>query len=133
MIEFPRNALSSLNKLRYLLLDHNQILNLPNYAFQWLVHLERLSLSRNRIHTLNAKTFHSTSTIQLKSLNLGFNKIHIMHTSAFENLPNIEQLFLNNNRLTSLQPHVNHDSFYACLVDYELRHFQFFSNTKFFR
>jgi hypothetical protein len=37
---------------------------LPNYAFQWLVHLQKLNLGRNRLHTLNAKTFHSTSAIQ---------------------------------------------------------------------
>lgn len=29
-----------------------------------------------------------------------------MHTSAFENLPNLEQLLLNNNQLTTLQPQV---------------------------
>lgn len=106
MSEFPRNALSNLNKLRYLTLDHNQIIHLPNYCFQWLVHLERLSLSRNQIHILNAKTFHSTSAVQVKWLNLGFNKINTMHTAAFENLPNIEQLFLNNNQLITLQPQV---------------------------
>jgi Leucine-rich repeat (LRR) protein len=34
MVEFPRNALSTLRKLRTLNLDRNQLINLPNYAFQ---------------------------------------------------------------------------------------------------
>lgn len=88
------------------MLDHNHIQNLPNYAFQWLIHLEKLSLSQNQIYTLNAKTFYSTNAIQVKWLNLGFNQISTMHTAAFVNLQNLEQLFLNNNRLTSLQPQV---------------------------
>ncbi|KAI1731045.1 leucine rich repeat domain-containing protein [Ditylenchus destructor] len=93
-----------MSQLTYLDLSFNRIKRLT--SFQWLAHLERVSLSRNRIHTLNAKTFHSTSAIQVKWLNLAHNRISNMHTSAFENLPNLEQLLLNNNQLTTLQPQI---------------------------
>ena len=65
MLEFPRNAISSLTRLRQLSMEENRLVMLPNYAFQWLVHVQKLNLARNRLHTLNAKTFHSTSAIQV--------------------------------------------------------------------
>lgn len=101
------SALSSLNKLRYLLSDHNKITRLPHFAFQWQVHLERLSLSHNQIQTIGEKTFHLTSTTHIKSLNLANNRITHLQTGAFENLQNLEQLLLNNNIITGLQSKVN--------------------------
>lgn len=103
--EFPRSALSRLDKLRYLLLDHNKIKFLPNFAFQWLTHLERLSLSRNLIESIEEKTFRA-GPMHLRSLNLGFNQIKFLSTRAFDSLPSLEQLFLNNNHLRKLLPQV---------------------------
>ncbi|KAE9551869.1 hypothetical protein FO519_004918 [Halicephalobus sp. NKZ332] len=103
LVEFPRAALSGLDKLRYLLLDHNHIKTIPNFAVQWLTHLERLSLSRNHIQSIGEKTFRA-APMQLKSLNLGYNQISELSSRAFDSLPSLEQLLLNNNLIVRLLP-----------------------------
>lgn len=105
LTEFPKASFTRLDKLRYLLLDHNQIKTFPNFAFQWLTHLERLSVSRNKLEIIEEKTFRA-GPMHLRSLNLGFNQINTLSSRAFDSLPNLEQLFLNNNQLTKLLPQV---------------------------
>uniref|UniRef100_A0A0M3IJQ0 Chaoptin n=1 Tax=Ascaris lumbricoides TaxID=6252 RepID=A0A0M3IJQ0_ASCLU len=99
---FPKAALSSLHKLRYLLLDGNPIDSLPDSAFNDMDQLERLSISRTALFSINDRTFFATSIRNLKSLNLAFCRIRHIASRAFYKLSNLQQLLLNDNQLTTI-------------------------------
>uniref|UniRef100_A0A915PH04 Chaoptin n=1 Tax=Setaria digitata TaxID=48799 RepID=A0A915PH04_9BILA len=101
--QFPTASLSNLKRLRYLLLDDNPIRILPNSALHGLQYLERLSLTRTKLQYITERTFPGYSAPNLRSLNLAFGHINHISTGAFSSLNSLEQLTLNNNRLTNIQ------------------------------
>ncbi|VDM45294.1 unnamed protein product [Toxocara canis] len=64
--------------------------------------LERLSMSRTTIFSINDRTFFATSIRSLKSLNLAFCRIRHIAPRAFYKADNLQQLFLNDNQLTTI-------------------------------
>lgn len=92
-----------MKRLRYLLLDDNPIRVLPDYVLSTLPHLQRLSFTRTRLQHITDRTFSGHSAPNLRSLNLAFNRIDYISTAAFNNMDSLEQLALNDNKLTSIQ------------------------------
>uniref|UniRef100_A0A0R3QR91 Chaoptin n=1 Tax=Brugia timori TaxID=42155 RepID=A0A0R3QR91_9BILA len=101
--QFPITALANMKRLRYLLLDDNPIRVLPDYVLSTLPHLQRLSFTRTRLQHITDRTFSGHSAPNLRSLNLAFNRIDYISTAAFNNMDSLEQLALNDNKLTSIQ------------------------------
>ncbi|MCP9260122.1 Leucine Rich Repeat family protein [Dirofilaria immitis] len=101
--QFPITALGNMKRLRYLLLDDNPIRTLPDYALHRLRYLQRLSLTRTKLQYITDRTFPPHSVPNLRSLNLAFGRINYISTGAFNNIDSLEQLALNNNKLTSIQ------------------------------
>ncbi|EFO25703.1 leucine Rich Repeat family protein [Loa loa] len=101
--QFPITTLGNIKRLRYLLLDDNPITILPDYFLRSLQFLQRLSLTRTKLQHITNRTFSSHSAPNLRSLNLAFGHINYISTGAFNNMDSLEQLTLNNNKLTSIQ------------------------------
>ncbi|OZC06751.1 hypothetical protein X798_06255 [Onchocerca flexuosa] len=101
--QFPITALGNMKRLRYLLLDDNPIRILPDYVLYRLRYLQRLSLTRTKLQYITNRTFPGHSVSNLRSLNLAFGHINYISTAAFKNMDSLEQLALNNNKLTSIQ------------------------------
>lgn len=108
LTKFPAGALHNLKRLRYLLLDDNPIRELPDSVLQSLKYLERISLSRTELQHITERTFSAQSTHNLRSLNLAFGHIRHISTKAFYNVDSLEQLILNNNKLTTIPSHVSY-------------------------
>ncbi|VBB28104.1 unnamed protein product [Acanthocheilonema viteae] len=100
---FPITALGNMKRLHYLLLDDNPIRVLPDYGLNGLSHIQRLSFTRTKLQHITDRTFAGHSVPHLRSLNLAFGHIDYISTAAFNGMDSLEQLALNNNKLTSIQ------------------------------
>lgn len=92
-----------MKRLHYLLLDDNPIKVLPDYLFRGLRYLQRLSLTRTKLQHITDTTFPDHSALNLRSLNLASGQIDYISSAAFNGMDSLEQLTLNNNKLTSIQ------------------------------
>ncbi|CAG9531848.1 unnamed protein product [Cercopithifilaria johnstoni] len=101
--QFPITALGNMKRLHYLLLDDNPIRVLPDYVLHGLRYLQRLSLTRTELLHITDRTFSGHFAPNLRSLNFAFGHIDYISTAAFNGMENLEQLALNNNKLTSIQ------------------------------
>ncbi|KRZ69045.1 Chaoptin, partial [Trichinella papuae] len=100
---FPALALRPIVKLRYLILDRNQIRTLPTGQIEQLGSLERISLTHNFIHAISQNTFPGRSFKSLKSINLAYNRITFLASKAFHDLFALDVVQLQGNKLTTLQ------------------------------
>uniref|UniRef100_A0A914RKA5 Leucine Rich repeat-containing domain protein n=1 Tax=Parascaris equorum TaxID=6256 RepID=A0A914RKA5_PAREQ len=97
-----------MSSLAYLDLSYNRLNNISDNAFERLEafndmgQLERLSISRTTLFSINDHTFFATSIRNLKSLNLAFCRIRHIASRAFYKLSNLQQLLLNDNQLTTI-------------------------------
>ncbi|CAF3560078.1 unnamed protein product [Rotaria sordida] len=94
------NGFNSLNNLRSLHLDQNQLNdNIWFVLKKYLNNLEILTLSQNNLNILKENFLLKN----LKILDLSSNGIQIIERNFFENILFIEKLYLQNNEINSLQ------------------------------
>ena len=114
----------SVAQLTTLLLHCSGISDIKNGTFQWLITLESLDLSDNRLHTITSSTFTGlrklcyinlhgnrisyigegtfVNLLKLYELNLGQNRITFIHQFAFTGLRYLAYLYLDHNNVTQL-------------------------------
>ncbi|XP_078060289.1 uncharacterized protein LOC144486060 [Mustelus asterias] len=120
LIKIPPNTFGNLQNLSYLGLSNNHLC-LQNYTFEPLLKLQALDLSANHLLEFQETLFGNlsnltwlnlannnlqrfppmTSLAKLTYLDLSNNEITVLQ-ETFKHLPQLETLFLNNNRLTTL-------------------------------
>lgn len=96
------SVFKNLRKLKFLYLDGNQIVDVPNQVLQNLPYssIEVLRLSNNYIDTLDDTSFPSPVMGSLKQLSLSSNVISSIHRSSFNSLHSLTLLDLSDNNLT---------------------------------
>ncbi|XP_034190951.1 G-protein coupled receptor rickets isoform X2 [Osmia lignaria lignaria] len=97
-------AFINLTSLRVLELDDNYLTKIPT-AIVKLSGLEDLSLSNNRIETLEEHVFQRIAN--LRSLDLRGNPIKQIHGSTFQNLRKLRKLILSNLKELRIFPNLN--------------------------
>lgn len=80
----------------------SNITHIPKIKFDSVNHLRNLFLNDNNIQELNAFVFNAVSTVW--NLDLGYNQITNIHRDAFHGLTHLRKLSLEFNRLTHLDP-----------------------------
>uniref|UniRef100_A0A8D2IIL2 Leucine rich repeat containing G protein-coupled receptor 5 n=1 Tax=Varanus komodoensis TaxID=61221 RepID=A0A8D2IIL2_VARKO len=98
--QIPNEALQNLRSLQSLRLDANHISFVPPNCFSGLVSLRHLWLDDNSLSEIPVKAFRSLPALQ--AMTLALNKIHHIPDYAFGNLSSLVVLHLHNNRIFSL-------------------------------
>ncbi|XP_015432125.1 PREDICTED: lutropin-choriogonadotropic hormone receptor [Dufourea novaeangliae] len=98
------DAFTNLTSLRVLELDDNYLTKIPT-AIVKLSGLEDLSLSNNRIETLDGRVFQRVTN--LLSLDLRGNPIRQIHGDTFQNLRKLRKLILSNLKELRIFPNLN--------------------------
>ena len=100
LASFPETVLSPLTDVGLLILEANELTEVPARAFAGLSGVDWLFLNGNRLASLPSGLFSDMSGLAV--LNLGRNQLSGLPTQAFENLSSLRSLYLEGNRLTSL-------------------------------
>lgn len=87
--------------LTYVYLDYNRIHSIVNGAFKHIRNTSVLSISNNRLTTIDRKVFAPLS--KLKYLDLSHNPIHSLADDTFKNLKKMSLLDVSDTLLTSLR------------------------------
>lgn len=87
--------------LTYVYLDYNRIDRIANGAFRNIRNTSVLSISNNRLTTVDRKVFAPLS--KLKYLDLSHNPIHRLADDTFKNLKKLSLLDVSDTQLTSLR------------------------------
>lgn len=96
-------TISNLRNLENLLdLSGNSLMSIPDYLFSNLSKLQRLYLSLNDIHFVNARTFNGLSSLSILSINN--NSVQQLPVDLFQNTGNLTYLDLNGNSIHSIVP-----------------------------
>lgn len=98
--EIPDLALLGLNNLKLLYISHNHLTHLSESCFHGLNKLQALGLDFNELRQLPATIFANLTT--LDTLSLQYNKLTELPSILFKDLINLKNLKLNNNKLTEL-------------------------------
>ncbi|XP_071841326.1 leucine-rich repeat transmembrane protein FLRT2-like [Apostichopus japonicus] len=93
---------SSPHGLEFLLLEANQLRDIPVGLLKMLIALKVLVLRSNFISTVPALAFERNHL--LRSINLADNLIHVCDTASLTGLLNLEHLDLGQNKLSDLPP-----------------------------
>ncbi|XP_064097880.1 chondroadherin-like [Macrobrachium nipponense] len=99
--EVPTDSLSYLGALETLHLSSNQIQKVPNYAFGKLENLQELRLGRNNISRVDSLAFGNCCR-ELKMLDLSSNILRSVPTESFFNLANLTVLKLDGNKIEGI-------------------------------
>ncbi len=94
----PATIFDCCPKLREIWLDGNQLTTIPD--LKKLSHLRKLSLNSNKIDTIDADTF--VTTTLLEELELTDNNINTLPATVFDPLVNLRTLHLDDNKLESI-------------------------------
>ncbi|XP_024085373.1 chaoptin-like [Cimex lectularius] len=98
------NALTTLNKLKYLYIPSNNISFIQNDTFQsFSSTLSALSLAGNKLEAVPSAALEDCK--KLSHLNLGYNQIMEINEDDFYGLENLRTLLLMNNRIIELHAH----------------------------
>ena len=100
LTSFPETVLSPLTDVGLLILEANELTEVPARAFAGLSGVDWLFLNGNRLASLPSGLFSDMSGLAV--LNLGRNQLSGLPTQAFENLSSLRSLYLEGNRLSSL-------------------------------
>lgn len=87
-------------RTRTLLLQDNQIHQLPALAFRSVPQLTTLNLGNNSLSTLALAAFHGLKHLQV--LNLTQNSLHSLQSRIFHSLPQLRELDLSSNNISHL-------------------------------
>ncbi|XP_037798026.1 toll-like receptor Tollo [Penaeus monodon] len=93
--------------LRELILDHNDLVRLPDGSFRVLSGLRELHLRDNDIRLISSEAFSGLTALQV--LYLSNNHIIALHNGTFSDNIALERLYLNNNSLSALNSKVFQD------------------------
>ncbi|XP_070504913.1 chaoptin-like [Chironomus tepperi] len=88
------------DEMRYLLLDRNDIKELPSNGFSTLTNLSELILSSNPLEEVADNTFAGLENLEI--LNLGGCQLKSLHPQWFNDLVNLQRIYINQNELTEL-------------------------------
>lgn len=106
--EISKDAFQGLENLKFLYLDNNEIFRIFPGTFDHLENLEVLDLSGNKLQILDKEIF--ARNLNLKRINLNDNRLMILEDSIFsKNNTKLEQLLINNNKITAVAPKVFED------------------------
>lgn len=100
MTSLGAKEFSNATRLRWLILDHNQLLSeqLDNGLFSNLTNLENLFINKNNLTEVPAGLPRG-----LKQLRLAYNHIGKISSGVFQNLGNLTVLLLQGNRLKTIE------------------------------
>ncbi|XP_053983530.1 toll-like receptor 3 [Hylaeus volcanicus] len=116
--------LTGLTKLNYLSVANNKIRVIYTDAFRDTVNLRYLNISRTTLSTLDAKTLYDLKSLEVLILDhnnfsavpimptpmnlttLSMNYNNVMNITNSSNLPYLKTLFLSNNNITNILPHM---------------------------
>lgn len=109
-LNFGNNQISNINslwfennrgdELKYLLLDSNDIRELPNNGFSSLRNLNELILSSNPLDVISNNAFVGLDNLEI--LNLGGCQLKNLNRQWFNDLPNLHRIYLMQNELIDL-------------------------------
>ncbi|KAA0200560.1 hypothetical protein HAZT_HAZT004562 [Hyalella azteca] len=91
-------VLRDMYSVQVLILNHNQLTEIPPSAFSSCVNLHKLDLSHNKLKVIEEKAFEGVNVLSF--LALDNNEILSLHPRAFTNLTGLRDLNLNSNRLS---------------------------------
>ncbi|XP_010753891.2 toll-like receptor 13 isoform X1 [Larimichthys crocea] len=100
-----KNDFGNLSKVRILFLYENEISDVDDGSFLFMVSLTRLYMSTNKLTNLTANLFQGLSKLTL--LDLSSNSIQLIHPLAFQFLSSLQTVKLDTNKLrqiTDIQP-----------------------------
>lgn len=100
LTEVPPGAFRGLTGVDWLFLNGNRLTNLPPGAFSELSRMTFLNLDHNQLSTVPNGAFAGLSA--LATLALSHNRLTALPTGAFEGLSRIEWLYLDGNQLTDV-------------------------------
>ena len=107
MNEIQQHALSGLESLEVLILEHNSLSILPATICQSLPQLKVLKLGFNILSNLTADLFKGRCELKLLGIYLNDNKLTFVAPELFNSTTNLEYLDLRQNRLV----HISNDTF----------------------
>lgn len=90
----------NLVNLKWLYIDRNSLVDLPENIFSHLGQLEHLVMDKNKMTTLKSGQFKDLPN--LKALWIGQPELVHLPDDVFDDLPNLERLYIQRSKLTSL-------------------------------
>lgn len=96
MTEILEKTFNKVLNLQTLYIHNNRIEKIANKAFESLLQLRILDISRNKLKTFTLEMFGGNKFTgnKLRKLNLSYNKLMVLDTSLFANLKNLISLNL---------------------------------------
>ncbi|XP_056645598.1 insulin-like growth factor-binding protein complex acid labile subunit isoform X2 [Diorhabda sublineata] len=89
-------------ELQYVDLSNNHLVNIPMRSFINQEKLQELHLNKNKLSSINNKTFHGLKSLTV--LNLRENFLEELPKGLFSILPKLEELNLGQNRISKIDP-----------------------------
>ena len=89
-----------IKKMEQFIFEQQKITILDSETFNGLSNLSKISLSLNRIKTINPGIFNELT--RLKEIDFNSNEIQVIHPSLFNGLNNLERIIFYNNRIEQI-------------------------------
>lgn len=99
---FPKNVVSSTN-IEELYVEDNGLETIEQLAFINMPKLRKVNFSGNKLTTFIVPTLFGTNSLKIDRLSFGRNQLTAIHSNTFELLPNLKYLFLDQNKISTIE------------------------------